>query len=668
MDKSKAKTEIERLRHEIKHHDYRYYVLSQPEISDKEYDEFLRKIRELEDQFPGLITADSPTQRVSGQVLEGFKTVKHKTKMYSLDNTYSFEEIKDWQERVKKLLPKEKIEYVTELKIDGLSASLSYKNGRFQTGATRGDGLTGEDVTFNLRTIRAIPLELFGKDFPKFLDVRGEVYMDKYELSKINKERQEKDEPLFANPRNAASGSLKLLDTRITAQRKLKFLAHSFGSIEPKENVKTQWEFLEKIKDWGLPASLHNKLCSDIEEVIEYCRKWQDKRDSLGYEIDGIVIKVNSLTQQERMGFTQKSPRWAIAYKFPAHQATTKIKDIKVQVGRTGTLTPVAELEPVECAGVTISRATLHNFDEIERLDVRIGDRIILERAGEVIPKIIKVVSSVRTGKERKLKIPEHCPVCNGKVNKEKEEDVAYFCINPSCPAQIEKGLIHFASRTALDIEGMGEAVVEQLVQKKIVKDFADIYALKKEDLFKLDLFKDKKADNLLKAIEKSKSQPLSRLLFALGIRHVGEKVAYVLAQRFTSIDKLIQAKMEDLQNIRDVGAVMSESIVDFFSQDQTIKLIDKLKKYGVNTHEKVIESKNAKLAGKSFVFTGELTSLSRTQAEKTVQEFGGDFSSSVSKNTDFVVAGENPGSKYQKAKELGIKIIDEDQFRKMIK
>ncbi|HOX54505.1 MAG: NAD-dependent DNA ligase LigA [Candidatus Omnitrophica bacterium] len=668
MDKAKARTELEKLRREIKHHDYRYYVLAQPEISDKEYDDLLYKLKKLEDQFPDLISPDSPTQRVSGQVLEGFKTVKHKTKMYSLDNTYSFEEIKDWQDRVKKILTKENIEYVAELKIDGLSSSLAYRNGKFQTGATRGDGLTGEDVTLNLKTIRAIPLELFGKNFPKSLDVRGEVYMDKDELSKLNKERLEKNEPLFANPRNAASGSLKLLDTRITAKRRLKFLAHSFGSIEPKEVVNTQWEFLEKIRSWGLPVNPYNKLYNNIEEVVEYCRKWQDKRDSLKYEIDGIVIKVNSLAQQEKLGFTLKSPRWSIAYKFPAHQATTKIRDIKVQVGRTGTLTPVAELEPVECAGVTISRATLHNFDEIERLDVRIGDRVILERAGEVIPKIIKVVSSVRTGKERKLKIPELCPVCQGKVSKEKEEDVAYFCINPSCPAQIEKGLIHFASRTALDIEGMGEAVVQQLVEKKLVKDFADIYALKKEDVLKLDLFKDKKADNLLKAIEKSKSQPLSRLLFALGIRHVGEKAAYVLAQKFASIDKLIQSKIEDLKNIRDIGDVMSESIADFFSQEQTKKLIGKLKKYGVNTYEKVVETRSAKFSGKTFVFTGELKSFSRTEAEKKVRELGGEFSSSVSKETDFVVAGDNPGTKYQKAKELRINIIDEVQFLKMIR
>ncbi|MBM3251685.1 MAG: NAD-dependent DNA ligase LigA, partial [Candidatus Omnitrophica bacterium] len=442
MDKTKAKIEIEKLRKAINHHDYLYYVLDQPEVSDKEYDVFIRNLKELENEFPDLISSGSPTQRVSGEVLEGFKTVKHKTKMYSLDNTYTVEEIKDWQTRIKKIIPQEKIEYVVELKIDGVSAAIAYEKGKFSLGATRGDGTTGEDITLNLKTIRAIPLKLLGNDFPDFIEVRGEVYMEIKDFQALNKEKTRKKEILFANPRNAASGSLKLLDTKLTAQRKLSCFIHSFGSIEPAKTIKTHYDFLLASKKWGLRTNPHNKLCDNIDEAIDYCLKWQKRRGSLSYEVDGMVIKVNSLSQQEKLGYTMKSPRWAIAYKFPAHQATTNIKDIKIQVGRTGALTPVAELEPVECGGVTISRATLHNFDEIERLDVRIGDRVIIERAGEVIPKIIKVVTSVRKGKEKKTSIPRQCPECQGKVTKEKEEDVAYYCINPSCPTQLERGLL----------------------------------------------------------------------------------------------------------------------------------------------------------------------------------------------------------------------------------
>jgi DNA ligase (NAD+) len=667
MDKIKAKKEIENLRKQINHHDYCYYVLNQPEISDKEYDNLVKKLKELEEKFPDLITSDSPTQRVSGEVLEGFKTVRHKTKMYSLDNAYSVGELQDWQARIEKLLPKTNIEYVVELKIDGVSASLTYRKGKFSLGATRGDGLTGEDITLNLKTIRAIPLNLFGKEIPDFLEVRGEVYMEKRDFQILNKEKSQKKEPLFANPRNAASGSLKLLDARITAERKLHFFIHSFGSLEPNKGIKTHWEFLQVAKDWGLPINPNSKLCKNINEAISYCMRWQDRRDSLNYEIDGIVIKVNSLVQQKKLGFTLKSPRWAIAYKFPAHQATTKVKDIIVQVGRTGALTPVAELEPIECGGVTISRATLHNFDEIERLDVRIGDRVIVERAGEVIPKIIKVVSSVRKGKEKKFQIPKSCPKCAGKITKEKQEDVAYYCVNPFCPTQLERRLLHFASRAAMDIEGMGESVVQQLVKKKMIKDFADIYSLKKEELLKLELFKDKKADNLLISIEKSKKQPLSRLLYALGIRHVGEKAAFVLAQKYGSLDKLMHAKLDELKNIRDVGSVMAESIINFFRQKQTKKVIDKLKVVGVNTQEETVKPKLKRLSGKIFVFTGELKKFTRSEAQNIVRDLGGDFSSTVSKNTDFVVVGDDPGSKYNKAKELRIKIIDEDEFNKMI-
>lgn len=658
------KKKIEDLRKKIRHHDYLYYVISQPEISDKEYDELLRKLQESEDKYPQYKSADSPTIRVSGGVLEGFATVKHRQKMVSLDNTYSIEELKDWDERVHKGLGKsESVEYVVELKIDGLSANLTYEKGKLAIGATRGDGETGEDVTSNIKTIRAIPLVFLGADTPDFIEIRGEVYMDRKEFEILNKEREEEGEVVFANPRNAASGSLKLLDTNVVAKRRLNFFAHSLGEHKGLD-IKTQWEFLGRLKQWGVRANQHSKLCTDLEEVIRFCNSWQEKRERISYDIDGIVVKVNSLAQQKKIGFTLKSPRWAVAYKFPARQATTEVLRIIVNVGRTGVITPVAELKPVECAGVIIKHATLHNFDEIKRLDVKEGDRVLIERAGEVIPKIVKVVES--SGK-KPFRIPQDCPVCGGKVVKEKEEDVAYRCINSSCPAQLERSLLHFSSRSAMDIEGMGESVVKQLVQLGLVRNFADIYKLRKQDLFKLELFKDKKVDNLLSALEKSKSQPLSRLIFALGIRHVGEKAAFVLAQNFKTMDALAGAKHEDLDKIYEVGSVMARSIVDYFAQISTKKLIDELRKAGLNFKETIIEIKKTKLTGKTLVFTGELKDYSRVLAEGLVRQAGGSATSSVSKNTDFLVAGVNPGLKYDKAKKLGVKIINEKEFTRLI-
>lgn len=667
-----VKKEIENLRRQIRHHDHRYYVLNQPEISDSEYDKLMRRLKELEDKHPQFKSPTSPTQRVGGKPQQGFKQVKHRIPMLSLDNAYSFDEVKEWAERVHKgLSKKEKVEYVTELKFDGTSASFIYKKGEFSLGATRGDGTTGDDVTANLKTMRTLTLELISSakhPFPQTLEVRGEIYMEHKDFQKLNEERKKKTDPLFANPRNATAGSLKLLDPKITASRRLKNFIHSFGFLEKGREFSTQWEFLEAAKSWGLRVNPYTKLCKDIDGVIAECNKWEKKRETLPYDTDGLVIKVNNLKQQKRLGSTLKSPRWAVAYKFPAQQATTVLKDIKIQVGRTGVLTPVAILKPVECAGVTISRATLHNFDEIKRLGVKIGDRIILERAGEVIPKIIKVVKSVRKGKEKTFSIPSHCPVCSEKIVKEKEEEVAYRCINPICPAQLERGLIHFASRGAMDIEGMGQGVVEQLVRKKLVKDFADIYTLKKGELLKLELFAEKKAEALLSAIEKSKKQPLSRLLFALGIPHVGEKAAFVLANRFGSLDKLSRAKKEELKNIREIGSVMAEEIVDFFGSSKVRHLIDRLKKEDLKMLEPLTRRARQVLAGKTFVFTGELSSFSRNEAQRLVQSLGGNASSSVSKNTDFVVAGDAPGSKYEKAKKLNVKIIDEAEFKRMIK
>lgn len=668
----KVKKEIEKLRQEIRHHDYRYYVLNQPEVSDSEYDKLMKRLKDMEEKRPQLKTPDSPTQRVGGEPLKRFKQVKHRIPIRSLDNAYSFAEVKEWAQRVRKHLGrKEKVKYVTELKFDGVSATFFYKEGKFLLGATRGDGRTGDDITPNLKTIRTAALRLISGrkySFPQTLEVRGEVYMDRKDFGKLNEGRKKKGESLFVNPRNAAAGSLKLLDAKITTARKLKNFIHSFALPKKGKSFSTHWEFLQAAKTWGLRVNPYNKLCKDIDEVIAECERWQKRRESLPYDIDGMVIKVNRLTQQKRLGSTLKSPRWALAYKFPAQQETTIIEKIEVQVGRTGVLTPVAILEPVKCGGVTISRATLHNFDEISRLGVRIGDRVIIERAGEVIPKIVKVVKSVRKAKKKTFHIPSHCRVCGGEIVKEKEKEVAYRCPNPLCPAQLERGLTHFASRQAMDIEGMGQAVVEQMVSKKLVRDFARIYTLKKEELLKLDLFAEKKAGSLIAAIEKSKSQPLSRLLFALGIRHAGEKAAYVLANKFGTMDKLAQATQDELKDIPEIGPIMAAAIVNFFRSPQAKQLIEKLKKAGLNMSQPAVKGGARPLAGESFVFTGELQSFTRTEAQRLVQELGGNFSSGLSRETDFVVAGENPGSKYERARKLNVKIINEAEFKKLVK
>ncbi|MCU0666812.1 MAG: NAD-dependent DNA ligase LigA [Candidatus Omnitrophica bacterium] len=659
----KARKQIEILRQEIRKHDYLYYAVSQPQIADKEYDDLILKLKHLEEQYPQYKTEDSPTVRLGSGIIDGFGALRHKAKMLSLDNTYSVQELKDWDNRVRKLVAGNSIEYVVELKIDGISANLTYEKSRLTQAATRGDGETGEDVSANIKTIRAIPLVFMSGDAFELMEIRGEVYMDKKDFRLLNREKQENGQALFANPRNAASGSLKLLDTSLTASRRLSFFAHSLGYCRGL-NFKTHWEFLEKIKNFGMRVNPQNKLCRNFDEVIDYCEFWQKNRDSLDYEIDGMVIKLNSLSDQDKLGATMKSPRWAIAYKFPARQATTEILDIVLNVGRTGVITPSASLKPVECSGVTISSATLHNFDEIKRLGLRIGDTVLIERAGDVIPKIVKVVKS--SGKKAFV-IPKACPVCKEKIFKEKDEDVAYRCINPSCPQQIERALLHFASRTAMDIQGFGQSVVKQLVSMNLVRNFADIYKLSARELANLELFKDKKINNLLAAIEASKKQPLSRLIFALGIRHVGEKASFILAQRYKDLDNLMHARLEDLDEIYEIGSVMAGSIKDYFAQESVKKLISELNRSGLNTHEDVPDSAKQILSGKKFVFTGELKEYSRLQAEQLVRKLGADASSSVSKNTDFLVSGENAGSKYNKAVSLGVKIINEDKFKEMI-
>ena len=665
MNKSEAAKTISKISTEIEEHNYKYYVLDQPAISDKEYDDLLKKLIKLEEQFPDLKALDSPTQRIGVKLTSQAKSVTHKAKMYSLDNTYSVDELTDWHARVCKGLAGKSVEFVAELKIDGVSAALTYENGRFLLGATRGDGTTGEDVTSNLKTIRSIPLSLKGKGeaaLPDLLEVRAEVYMNRKDFEILNKARKAAGEELFANPRNATSGSLKLLDSRITARRKLNCFVHSFGVLTGQVAIKTQWEFLQRVSAWGFCVDKNHRLCVSLNDIIDYCKEYQEKREQIPYEVDGIVIKVNSLDQQKKLGNTLKSPRWAVAYKFPAHQATTTVKDIIIQVGRTGVLTPVAEVEPVECAGVTITRSTLHNFDEVKRLGIKKGDRVLIERAGDVIPKIVKVVATNTKAKQKVFAVPKKCPECGGPIIKERSDQVAYRCLNPACERQLERRLIHFASRAAMDIEGLGESAVAQLLKKGLVKDVADIYYLKRNDLLKLELFKDKKADNLLSAIQSSKPRPLSRFLFGLGIVNIGEKAAYILAQQFKNIEALQKAKKGDLEAIHEIGNVMADAVVSFFKTPASKKLISKFIRAGVNVEETAVKASRG-LTGKKFVFTGELAGLSRSEAEARVKQKGGDIASTVSAKTDYVVVGKSPGSKYKKAVDLGIKVLDEKQF-----
>ncbi|MCD6521964.1 NAD-dependent DNA ligase LigA [Candidatus Calescamantes bacterium] len=657
-----AKKEIEKLREEIRYHDRMYYVENNPVISDEEYDRLVERLKKLEEMFPQFITPDSPTQRVGGEPLEEFPTVTHRIPMLSLDNTYNEAEVREFDERVKRWLGEEDVEYVADLKIDGVAISLHYQNGSFTLGCTRGNGIEGDDITQNLKTIRAIPLKL-PESIP-YLEVRGEVYMDKEDFERINKEREENGEPLFANPRNATAGSLKLLDPKEVAKRPLKVFIHSLGYTEGVE-FETLWEFLEKARSLGLRINQIRRLCKSIEEVIEFWEEWKEKRDDLPYEIDGVVVKVNRIEHQRRLGATTKAPRWAIAFKFPARQATTILRDIIVQVGRTGVLTPVAIFDPVPLAGTVISRATLHNIDEIRRKDIRIGDRIVIEKGGDVIPKVVKSIPEVRTGEERIFEMPEHCPICGAKVVK-LEGEVAYRCENPACPAQVKRRIQHFASKNAMNIEHLGPSLIDQLVDKGLVKDYGDLYYLKYDEVVVLERMGRKSTLNLLEAIEKSKSRPFSAVLFALGIRHVGIHAAEILAQRYESIDALAKATREELQSIPEIGPIMADSIVKFFQQPQTWEVLEKLRRAGVRL-EREKEEKPKPFEGLTIVFTGALKSFTRSQAENLVREFGGEAGSSVSKRTSFLVVGESPGSKLEKAKKLGIPTLTEEEFLEIV-
>jgi len=666
MDKKLAERRIHEIREQINYHNYLYYVLDSPEISDADYDRLMHELAGLEKAHPELITPDSPTQRVGPPPLEAFQPVTHTIPMLSLSNTETEEETIEFDRRIKRFLDlseDETIEYVAEPKLDGLAIEVVYEGGRLEVGSTRGDGYTGEDVTLNLRTLRTIPLNLLKvhEAIPARLEVRGEVFIPLEDFRRLNRQREEAGEPLFANPRNAAAGSLRQLDSKVTAKRPLDIFFYGIGEAAGRRFT-THWEVLNTLQRWGLKINPLNKRCQGVEQAIDYYKEIGNRRDSLGYEIDGVVIKVNSLGLQESLGTVARSPRWAVAYKFEPRQAVTRILGIEAQVGRTGILTPVAAMEAVKIGGVTVSRSTLHNQDEIDRKDVRIGDWVLIERAGDVIPAVVKVITSKRTGKEVPYRLPGRCPVCGSEVLK---EEVYYRCTGINCPAQLKERIRHFSSRRAMDIEGLGEKLTEQLVDKGLVKNLSDIYYLTKDQIAGLDRMADKSAQNIIAAIEGSKKRDLSRVIYALGVRHIGEQTGKVLARRFGSIEGVMSAGEDDLQAIETIGPEIAQSVVKFFSQRDNRGEIERLRNAGV-VLPPLHAMKGGRLEGKVFVFTGTLRSFSRDAAKERVEALGGHAASIVSKKTDFVVTGEDPGSKADKARELGVAMITEDEFLKM--
>ncbi len=661
MSIDKLEKKMDELIKLINKHSYNYYVLDNPEISDYEFDMLMKELMEMEKAYPALKRPDSPTQRVGGEVLQGFNEVVHRTPKLSLGNVFNENDIRDFDLRVRKAVGDD-VEYVLELKIDGLTVVLNYEDGRFVQGATRGDGIKGEDITANLRTVKSIPLMLSEE---VDLEVRGEVYLPKKAFEELNAKREEQEEPLFANPRNAAAGSLRQLDTKVTAARPLDIFVFNLESIEDKL-FDTHVETFEYLKKLGFKVSPFISVHRSSEEIIEKISYWADKRGELPFEIDGLVIKVNNLKQRESLGYTTKTPRWAAAYKFPPETKKTKVKDIIVQVGRTGALTPTAELTPVRLAGSVISRATLHNEDYIKEKDIRIGDTVIIKKAGDVIPEVVEVVKEDRTGEERPFEMPGRCPVCQSETIREQGEAVTK-CTNISCPAQLKRALFHFVSRDAMNIEGLGPQIMTLLMDEGFIKDASDIYLLKnhKEELVELDRMGEKSVQNLLDAIEASKANTLNRLIFALGIRMIGQRASQVLANEFESIDAMFAADYDKLICIPEIGEKMAESIITFFRQEQNLILIRKLQEYGVNTKGTKKEIKaNEHFSGKTFVLTGALENYTRDQAKEIIESFGGKVSGSVSKKTDYVLAGEDAGSKLLKANELGVAVIDEETFK----
>ena len=664
-DEKQAAKRVRQLRKEVEEHNRRYYEEAAPTVSDREYDRLYAELVDLETKFPNLMTLDSPTQRVGGKPLEAFGQITHHAPMLSLDNTYSEEEVTAFYARISRLLPNEKIRVVIEPKVDGVAVSLLYENGQLRHAATRGDGMVGDDITQNIKTIRSVPDELRGKA-PKILEVRGEVYMDKKGFEKLNAERAEAGLAVFANPRNAAAGSLKQLDSNIVAKRPLGVVFYGTGAIDGVD-VDLHSKIFPFLKKLGLPATKRWWSADSVEEILQAIRELDRVRKDFPYQTDGAVVKVDSFEQRERLGFTAKSPRWAIAYKYEAERVETRLIDIVVQVGRTGTLTPVAMLEPVVVSGSTVSRATLHNEDEIKRKDIRIGDRVVIEKAGEVIPAVVEVRTKARTGKEKKFRMPTNCPVCGGKVVKD-EGQVALRCINSQCPAQLKRRIEHFTSRGAMDIEGLGQMMVEQLVSKNLVRDLSDIYELTTEKMSILERMGEKSTSNLLEAIEGSKTRPLWRLIFGLGILHVGVSASRALADHFRGLERLMEASTDELQRIPDVGEVVARSIHQFFLERQNRKIIKRLEELGVRPE---VEPRRAATADSSFarstwVLTGTL-SQPREEIAEMIIERGGKVSGSVSKKTNYLLAGEAAGSKLAKAKQLGVRILSEAEFRKML-
>ena len=659
MTKAEAKKRIVKLRKVINQHSYLYHVLDKPDISDAAFDSLKHELYKLEQEYPDLITSDSPTQRVSGRALDKFVKVKHKKRMLSLEDVFYKEEFQAWQERIQKLVPHQKLDYFAELKIDGFAITLVYKNGIFVQGATRGDGLIGEDVTQNLKTINSIPLRLFTTKKGK-IEIRGEVYMTKKAFVKVNQERQRKGLPLYANPRNTAAGSIRQLDPKIAAARQLDFLAYD---LITNLGQKTHQEEHQIAQSLGFKVD-QGQYCSNLDEVIRFRQKINRIREKLPYQIDGIVISLNNNELFKKLGVVGKAPRGAIAFKFPAKEATSLIENIVVQVGRTGALTPVAYLKPVRIGGTLVTRATLHNEDEIKRLNVKIGDTVIVQRAGDVIPDVVKVIKKLRTGKEKKFQMPKKCPVCGSKVIRPKGEAV-HRCTNKKCGAQQKKQLIHFASKKAFDIEGLGPKIVEQLMDEGLVTKATDFFSLKQGDLVPLERFAEKSTANLIESIVRSKKISLAKFIYALGIRHVGEETAVNLASYFGSLEELKKASLNKLIRIEDIGEVVAQSIFKWFNNKNNQRFLDKLIKAGL----KIIEIKTVKrkFLGQTFILTGQLDKFTREQAKAKIRELGGDISSSVSKETDFVVAGKEPGLKYDKAKKLGIKIIKEKEFLRML-
>ncbi|HEY0098780.1 MAG TPA: NAD-dependent DNA ligase LigA [Pyrinomonadaceae bacterium] len=675
MAKSSTRTanltqEIAQLRDELRHHEELYYVYDNPEISDADYDALMSRLQALEAEHPELATPDSPTQRVGGRPVEEFAEYVHRRPMLSLDNSYNIEDLRAFDERIKRLADGRRLEYVAELKIDGLSISLHYERGVLVRGVTRGDGRRGEDVTQNVRTIRSIPLRFKAGgalDLPE-IEVRGEAYLSRRTFERINAEREQAEEPRFANPRNAAAGTIRQLDPKIVSARRLDLFAYDCITGDRKAFA-THWEGLEWLERAGFSVS-HRRLCPSIEEVIEFCNEMEARRDELEYEIDGVVVKVNSAALQDEFGATAKSPRWAIAYKYPARQATTQVLDIGVQVGRTGALTPVAHLEPVLVAGSTVARATLHNEDEIKRLGVRIGDWVLIEKSGDVIPKVIKVVESRRTGTEKRFKMPKACPVCGGVVSRPEGEVVAR-CVAADCPAQLKARLLHYASRRAMRIEGLGDALADQFVQKRLVRDVAGLYDLTQEQVAELERMAEKSASNLLAQIEASKTRDLPQLVFGLGIRHVGERTAAILARQFRTLEALGAASVEELDAVPEIGLTVAESVHDWFADEGNQALCQRLRDKGVRTEMEAGTAaggvRDESFAGMLFVLTGKLETLTRDEAAALIEARGGRVTSSVSKKTNYVVAGEEAGSKLDKAQTLGVKVIDEQGFRALL-